>query len=375
MTVQEAKTAGKQPRVPKYPETKLSNLIFPNSRYHWAFEASEDLRDEVAKAKVPELAQTNRIEHGQGVMPWIIQAPLNSVEVIEAILKPSRPLEIHTAIHVPRIPFTSSSKPDCYRAVPENRRKRLYREYRMYQGQLEEEGRQISYVCVPLSFVKQAHNELWWRFIPQPLHFISIPWGKGSLGTNTSPRRLVHPCALFFNSREPHGLVYSYEYWLKTLLERCGLVGCKFERSLLLPGTTPIPETLWDWVGGIPGKVAALPYYKAKTEEDSEEVKEDSGIKEEDSEEIKEDSGIKEEDSEETKEESGIKEEYSGRLKRETSHEVSDHVEGQWEKDGNPSHVETGMGRKRRKIQEDRKPRQTRRSSRLRSIVSENRFA
>jgi hypothetical protein len=63
------------------------------------------------------------------------------------------------------------------------------------------------------------------------------------------------------------GSLHTYERRLAKLLQDLDLVGCDFRRSLLRPGTTPLPECLWDWFAGIPGRTAALPYFAIKNDE------------------------------------------------------------------------------------------------------------
>ncbi|KAM0216038.1 hypothetical protein ACHAPQ_003267 [Fusarium lateritium] len=64
------------------------------------------------------------------------------------------------------------------------------------------------------------------------------------------------------------------------LLKHLGIPDCDFQRSLLEPGTTPLPENLEDWIEGIPGTSIALPYYRKISQVKEEDIKEEV-IKEE----------------------------------------------------------------------------------------------
>lgn len=104
------------------------------------------------------------------------------------------------------------------------------------------------------------------------LNWIAIPWNSG----DGQPTALNHPWALV-SRRQPTS---EYSYWdaFHRELEERGLTGLAesgFPRSLLepgtvlKPGTVPLPETLRDWLVGIPGKTAALPYFAPTAEEDA----------------------------------------------------------------------------------------------------------
>ncbi|KAI1121665.1 hypothetical protein F5Y10DRAFT_271870 [Nemania abortiva] len=187
-------------------------------------------------------------------IPWIVEAPLNSVEILEALLKPPQPLQIYTARHVPRSMITTEMNPK----IPMlDRRQPAYREFIRTQGRLTED-REISYVCVRENVIRDLRRALCARVTPVQLCYISIPysWGNGH-------QELLHPWAFVFN-RIPDPMPedkYSYGNGLKELLVELNLTECDFERSLLKPGMTPLPECLRDWYFGIPGQKAALPYY------------------------------------------------------------------------------------------------------------------
>lgn len=73
-------------------------------------------------------------------------------------------------------------------------------------------------------------------------------------------RGLCHPYALVLNWSPCRG--HTYKSRFERLLKRYNLVGCGFDRSLLEPGTVPLPETLQDHMRGVPGRKAALPYFR-----------------------------------------------------------------------------------------------------------------
>lgn len=76
------------------------------------------------------------------MVPWVIEAPVNSVEILEAILKPSHPFQVDTARHVHRgCNETATDK----RQLNESRK--LYSKYTQLQGRLELIDRDISFIC------------------------------------------------------------------------------------------------------------------------------------------------------------------------------------------------------------------------------------
>lgn len=101
------------------------------------------------------------------------------------------------------------------------------------------------------------------RFWLVQLAYISIPW----YSVSNEPRNLIHLWALVLHSKPRPGSLHTYETRLAKLLQELDLVGCDFQRSLLRPGTTPLPEYPWDWFAGIPGKTAALAYFAIKNDE------------------------------------------------------------------------------------------------------------
>ncbi len=213
--------------------------------YKLGFESAINIPDEIPKTNLP----------GPGnecTVPWIVEAPLNSVEILEALLKPARPLQIYTDRHVPRRMITTDGNPKFLKKC-----QRIYQEFVQSQGRLTED-REISYVCIPDDAIHTLRERLLGRISPVQLCYISIPysWRDGD-------RTLAHPWAFVLHHEPMHQ--FSYQNNLERLLVELNLAGCGFKRSLLKPGTTPLPECLWDWYVGIPGKNAALPYYAVDT--------------------------------------------------------------------------------------------------------------
>lgn len=171
--------------------------------------------------------------------PFIVEAPVNSVEVLEEVpyLKPQVPFEIFTAKLPPRVPRSCAP-----RSI-----QKLYQEYAEGQGKLSRDDRQeVSIVCAPSGSLDRlrevgpfARTGSFW---PQEFHYMSIPWrSRGS-------KRTRHPYALVLWSSP--GPWHSYQRRLKQLLKKKGLTGCNFDRSLLEPGTSPLPESWLDLVTG-----------------------------------------------------------------------------------------------------------------------------
>ncbi|KID83674.1 hypothetical protein MGU_09060 [Metarhizium guizhouense ARSEF 977] len=206
-------------------------------RYRGIFESASTMQLEIPVTPVAEPLQ------GTPAIPWIVEAPLNSVEVLEAILKPSHPFQIHAAHHVQR------------RFDRAHGSKRLYSEYIRLQGQLER-NREVSFIRVPASAEKILRHWLMGFFKPVLLNYISIPWTTGRI------QCLAHPRALVMSDRPVAG-IYTYEILLATKFRELGLSTSPvdLQRSLLKRGTTPLPETIWDWFAGRPGTTAALPYF------------------------------------------------------------------------------------------------------------------
>ena len=96
------------------------------------------------------------------------------------------------------------------------------------------------------------------------LNWIHIPWNRG----DGQGAQLVRPWALVLG---PQG--FSCWSWFMGRLEDPGLDWLPesgFPRSLLKYGTVPLPETLRDWLMGIPGETTVLPYFEPAVEEDDE---------------------------------------------------------------------------------------------------------
>lgn len=189
------------------------------------------------------------------MVPWIIEAPLKSVEILEAILKPSHPFQIYTARQVHHgCNETATDK----RQLSESRK--LYSEYIQLQGRLKLD-RDISFICVPRLAIQTIRKTLWGVFTPVRLQYISIPWNvPGEWPT------LLHPWALVLHDKSHSGTIHTYEKRFEGLLKELDWSRSQFQRTLVKHGTTPVPECLWDWFAGRPGTTAALPYFAAPEE-------------------------------------------------------------------------------------------------------------
>ncbi|KAI0550937.1 hypothetical protein F4679DRAFT_594258 [Xylaria curta] len=210
----------------------------------------------------------------QWLTPWLIEAPLNSVELLEAVLKPSQPFKIYKARHVSPTPpiMVAPPKPirkdewsetDVYwheasykfKVGRQKLKKMLYKEFLKGQGRLMCD-REISFVCLNNTALETMQKDFMFTYQAVQLNWISIPWNIGD-GTI-----LAHPWALVLR-RQPTP-EYSYLDSFYRMLEQRGLSSLAesgFPRSLLKQGTVPLPETLRDWLMGFPGKTAALPYF------------------------------------------------------------------------------------------------------------------
>ena len=153
------------------------------------------------------------------------------------------------------------------RIQKEKRRHRLYKEFLKGQGRLLCD-REVSFVCldgVATDTMMKTFNS---PYHAVQLNSIHIPWNSG-YGQGT---RLDRPFALVWGPQAPPG--FSSSTWSERALGKLGLASLPesgFPRSLLAQGTIPIPETLRDWVMGIPGESAALPYFASAAEENDEE--------------------------------------------------------------------------------------------------------
>lgn len=218
-------------------------MMFAYERYDEVLAEMASMQDMVPRTSVPGPGPD-----GKYLVPWIVEAPLNAVEILEAILQPSDPFPIFTAHHIHRGCTTGRN-----RYTPASCQ-RLYSEYKRLQGCLEKD-RDISFICIPWDAVRTIRSRLWGIFTPVRLQYISIPWFDGA------KQRFENPWALVLHARPEPGTIHTYENRFRVLLERLGLSGCRFPRSLLKPGTTPLPECLCDWFEGLAGTTAASQYY------------------------------------------------------------------------------------------------------------------
>ncbi|KAG6366627.1 hypothetical protein INS49_000805 [Diaporthe citri] len=202
-------------------------------RYTNIFEA-------VPPSRIPE----DSVRIGPDEVLFLVEAPLNSVELFEALLKPARPFEVHTARLIPR--KTRAYEP----------RRQLVDEYLTGQGRLAGKGpaaeREVSFIVLPRDAIWQLQmfNHFLW---PVQLQYMSLPVRMSDQKTVRSPYALV--------CYQAHRV---YHKKLKALLRDQKLSDCGFERSLLRPGAAPLPETLREYMDGEPGKDAATPYYSAE---------------------------------------------------------------------------------------------------------------
>ncbi|KAI8947842.1 hypothetical protein F4801DRAFT_582061 [Xylaria longipes] len=142
------------------------------------------------------------------------------------------------ARHVRRGPPTTQKRPFWPLAGNVKR----YDEYKKFQGRLEED-REIKFVFVPNRFFSAIQEFKWATFISVPLWYISILWCNTGDQADTT---LVYPVALVLDSLPNQNILGSYEFQLAKLLAMLGLEGCDFRRTLLEPGTMPLPECLLD---------------------------------------------------------------------------------------------------------------------------------
>lgn len=192
----------------------------------------------------PEQLPEDCVRLGVDDVLFLVEAPLNAVELYEAILKPRQPLPVHNARLVPRETKTG----ERYRA--------LVNEYKSGQGRLAGEGqsggnavnREVSFIVLPRDTVWQL--QMYYHFIwPVQLQYMSVPVRAGGAKTVRSPYALVS-----YNGHR------SYQKKLRALLKDNKLADDELSRSLLRPGTLPLPETLKAYMEGEPGKDAALHY-------------------------------------------------------------------------------------------------------------------
>lgn len=205
----------------------------------------------IFEAVPPSRIPDDSVHIGPDEVLFLIEAPLNSVELYEALLKPAKPFEVHTGRLIPR------------KARAREARQQLVNEYLTGQGRLAAKGtaaaaaeREVSFIVLPRDTIWQLQmfkSFLW----PVQLQYTSLPVRlAGGHKTVRSPYALV--------CYQAHRV---YHKKLKALLRDYKLSKCGFERSLLRPGAAPLPETLREYMSGEPGKDAATPYYRAGPEE------------------------------------------------------------------------------------------------------------
>lgn len=180
---------------------------------------------------------------------FLVEAPLNAVEVYEAIFRPRQPFRVHSTRLIPRKMRT------------DDKHKQLVTEYLNGQGKLTSIGgppdREVSFIVLPRDAIWQLqmlHSFMW----PVQLQYMSIPVEVSGARTVRSPYAVV----CYNNHR-------AYHKKLKSLLKKLQLANCRFERSLLRPGTAPLSETLKEYMEGKPGQDAAMPYYAQLNEDNA----------------------------------------------------------------------------------------------------------
>lgn len=239
------------PQVPSdIPVREWGKLRLSGSRYVAAFQSSYDIQDRIPKTEVPGCVDQ---------VAYIIQAPLNSVEILEAILQPETPFQIHKASHIPQTGRTANDRLWRKMRYLLPHHQRLYREYKRFQGRLEKD-REVSFVYFSSSsmyklgeFYRHHGCSLVQAF------YICLPWYNGFR------KQVVHPWITVQTIGPGLGVIplYTYEAQVRKILSTLGLPeNCTFARSLLKPGEEPLPAYVLDWFRGIPGSAQALPYFE-----------------------------------------------------------------------------------------------------------------
>ncbi|KAH8163297.1 hypothetical protein CIB48_g4953 [Xylaria polymorpha] len=150
-----------------------------------------------------------------------------------ALFKPTQPLQIFTARHIPR-GFVNTSRNKWRESM--QKREREYREFTQFQGRLTED-REISFVCIPGDDIHPLRERLYGRFCPVKHCYISIPFNTGD------KPMLAQPWALVLPDEPIPG--YTYEDRLNRLLADLNLTGCGFERtSTSTTATAPTLRTV-----------------------------------------------------------------------------------------------------------------------------------
>ncbi|VUC37612.1 unnamed protein product [Clonostachys rosea] len=225
------------------PLRRLDQVAWAYRRYSGIFEDPDTMQDRIPNTSYLDASITDRI-------PWIIEAPLNTVEIIEAILRPNEPFRLYTAHHIPR----GCAEASGLRGNGIVRKRKLYQEYRHFQGQLERD-REISFIMVTNDDVWAIRKALMGWYTTVILDYISIPWSC------FERKSLKNPWALVFHGKN-HLITQIYQHRLELLVDKLDIAGRSIDsRSYLRPGTIPLPECVWDWFAGIAGKEEAAPYY------------------------------------------------------------------------------------------------------------------
>ncbi|EON66272.1 hypothetical protein W97_05665 [Coniosporium apollinis CBS 100218] len=167
---------------------------------------------------------------------WLIEAPINSVEVLEAILKPAVPYKVHQARPIRQYrpgPLTQSEQnlQDC--------RNRLFLD------------REVSFVI--LGFRECYRLSDWFEkrgFWSPPFSQFTIPWFSTKRGKYLSPVEFALFSEVSDHTRA-NGL--TRESATRAVLEELGLLGQSLSRSLLPHGAVALPENSTAWIKGRPG--------------------------------------------------------------------------------------------------------------------------
>uniref|UniRef100_A0A8H7N429 Uncharacterized protein n=1 Tax=Bionectria ochroleuca TaxID=29856 RepID=A0A8H7N429_BIOOC len=226
------------------PLRRLDQVAWAYGRYRGIFENPDTIQDRIPNTNYLDTGITDKI-------PWIIEAPLNTVEIIEAILKPKEPFQVYTAHRFPRGCVQLSG----YRGQGLIRKQNLYQEYCRFQGRLERD-RKINFIVVTQYDIWAIRDDATWAmYTPTMLHYVSIPWSF------LERKTIKNPWALVFHGRNDP-VTQDYQHRLELLVDKLDIAGRSVDsRSYLRLGTIPLLECIWDWFAGIPGKEEAAPYY------------------------------------------------------------------------------------------------------------------
>lgn len=171
----------------RLPLQDLQDLTWGYTRYTLIFAQLRYIKYDIPMTEISEPLP---------IVPRIIEAPLNSAEILEAIFQPPQPFKIYTARHVRR---------PCTRYALSNTRlrtaKRLYSEFSRLQGRLELDC-DISFVCLPRDAVRTLEDKFRGVFVSVQLQYLSV----GLSGSNGS-RDLTHPWALVLHKKSRPGSI------------------------------------------------------------------------------------------------------------------------------------------------------------------------